>query len=183
MTPSEATLAWVRGRADKLYDVVTTTGIRLGTWLLVGNVAALVLLLQTAVGGGVTCDPASLMEAGRRFAFGLSLAFGAWVISYAGSVVALASSEAGNNSLATSVANEKYIDRLEERFGEHYQPGGLEADMDTAGNRAIALSKRARWLLVPSGIAYTLFAFSAWHFAQGVFAVLAADAMATCAAG
>ena len=181
MSPNEASLAWVRGRADKIYDLVTMTGGRLGTWLLLGNVAALVLLLQTATGASVSCDPAPLMASGQRFALGMAFAFAAWVVNYGGSIGSLAMSDTAINRLATVVANEAYIRHLEKEFGEHYKPGELEAGIDAAAQHISILQKRMRWLLVPSALGYVLFGVSAWHFGHGVFASLAPSAIAACA--
>lgn len=53
MTPNEATLAWMRTRADASLAIASTAGSKLGTWLLVGNAAALVLVLKAATDGAV----------------------------------------------------------------------------------------------------------------------------------
>src|SRR4051812_32595426 len=74
MTPAERTSEWLRGQLKLISEQMFSLGIKITSWLLLGNATALVLLLK-AVLEGTPCDRTVLTQAAWFFVAGLICAF------------------------------------------------------------------------------------------------------------
>jgi len=178
MTPDEATLAWMRTRADASLTIASTAGSKLGTWLLVGNAAALVLVLKAATDRAV-CEGV-LQTSASWFSAGLFLAFAGWAVSYLSSIASVRLSYTAVEALSTIVGNGYHIERLEAELGANYQRGPLEEGVEAAGAVLVKLPAKLKWLWLSAILSLALFAGSALSFGGGVMEPVSAASLKIC---
>lgn len=179
MTPAEATLAWMRSRADFSLANLHASGTRLGTWLVLGNVAAIVMVMKTVTDGS-GCNAEVLSASARAFIVGLLFAFSGWAVGYFNSIASQLMTESAITATSTIVANGDYVERLQREFGKHYQPGDLEKGIDEAGEQIKLLQQRYKWLLAGTIISLILFGCSSASFVHGALLPLSENTIVAC---
>lgn len=174
-----AVLDFERKRTEAIGESVRSAGNRIGVWLVVGSAAALVLVLNAAI-GGKGCDPAILAAAARSFLWSLGLAFTGWVVGFAVSLGSYKLSIDATHNLGVIIDNQSRIERLREKFGDNYQPGGLEEAVDEASGSLDYSDKLIPWLFGLAAIPVLLYAASMIVFVVGAATPLSADGLAKC---
>ena len=109
-------IAWLREIHGTSLKALQDWGIRLATWLVAGNAAALLLGFNSIVGGSA-CEASALAALMWPFAIGLGLSFGGGVASFLiGTSVTKLLGDA-TNALAHIEMNEESLAEIEAQHG------------------------------------------------------------------
>lgn len=142
MTPAERTSEWIRGFHKQLAEQMNALAMRITTWLMVGNAAALVLIFKT-----ILEDPASnrssLTTAAWYFVAGLTTAFLGAAANYLTSLAGLTLVGKLSGLIERLAVNEYYISKLESEGIEVPDDAPLQTGITQSQEE---LEKYERWL-------------------------------------
>lgn len=163
-----------------IMEQTSTFGSRIGAWLLLGNVGALVVV-YSAVMGGTSCDRDVLSESLRYFVAGSAVAFGGTLVAYFGSAFGMISLSKLAQSAAVLASND-FETREMRMAGREVQPGS-HIEADGAAALAALMDKRPGRILIGAVAGMILlYLTSAGLFGAGILVPLTApaEAMASC---
>jgi hypothetical protein len=171
MTPAERTSEWLRNQMKSSSEQMFSLGLRILSWLLLGNAAALVLLLKATL-EGTTCDRPTLVKAAWFFVGGLTCAFIGAAATYLMNLWSLGLLGKIAGAIDVVATNEFYITKLEAEGIAVLDDAPLRQGIDRAAEtmkdheRSLARLWSAFWLIV------LIYLASAAAFAAGVISPL-----------
>lgn len=142
MTPAERTSDWIRGFHKQLAEQMNALAMRITTWLMLGNAAALVLIFKT-----ILENPASnrslLTTAAWYFVAGLTTAFLGAATNYLTSLAGMMLVGKLAGLIDQVAVNEYYISKLESEGIEVPEDAPLQLGIQQAQDQ---LERFQRWL-------------------------------------
>lgn len=139
-------------------------GVRLATWLVLGNAASLVLISTNPQLAEASIATATIKQAAVFFAAGLILAFLGAAAGYLFSIVTLFHINAMMGAIDTFVLNRFHITELEKNGIEVPIDAPLREGIDDAGKRIEALQGFKAWAIWGTIGTLIIFAMSAIAF-------------------
>jgi hypothetical protein len=165
--PIERQAAWMRETLTFAGELLNNWGLRLASWLVIGNAGAMVLALNAVV-NGTRCDTQRLAELVAWFAAGLILAFAASAVSY---LIALRSNFLLGRSVAMITAletNTFFIEKLKSEGVPEQYHAELNAGIDRVTHEHPLIERKHVANMLYGILALIIYALSAVAFAGGL---------------
>lgn len=160
-------IAWLQSLHRFGLETLSTTSLRIATWLILGNAGALVIAFNAIVGGS-SCEPHALAPIIWSFSAGLFVAFFAVAASYVFGLIAM---NMVGNALTGLITIEMHEFSLYELRTEHPtlpENNAVSQAIDEQLRKLSTFSKETRWFSYASAAIIVLTLASAFFFARGV---------------
>lgn len=171
MTPAERTSEWIRGFHKQLAEQMNALAVRITTWLMVGNAAALVLIFKTILENPAS-DRSMLTSAAWYFVAGLTTAFFGAAANYLTSLAGLTLVGKLSGLVDRLAVNEYYISKLESEGIEVPADAPLQTGIDEAQDELEKYQRLLPRLWLVFWVVVLLYLASAGFFAAGIIVPL-----------
>ena len=166
-TAIEQSVVWMTELHSTLGNQLMSLSNRLASWLLLGNVGALVLMFNSKLGQGFL-DQAVAKDMVALFCGGLAFAFCGIVITFIMTSLGYLYVTEAVSLVHDLRVNEQYIKELESDNIEVKTDSYFHQRIDSATEKYKVIPKKAKRLWIGVGVAFILHACSATAFAAAM---------------
>ena len=165
--PIDDTLSWVREIQSVVSQQIFTLGMRIATWLVLGNTGALVLLFNSQI-NQQSGNEADFYTMALYFLIGLFTAFVGTVIQFFGSFYGTLILTRSAVLMNDVVVSQYYLDKLEEEGVEVPEDSSFNTTIDNASGEHNKIASKQIWLWISFCFTVAFYLLSAIFFGLGI---------------